>query len=154
MPRNAIRINFQEEKPWVWIPAGYEPGYGHPYGDRGNGLTYGWDLDNSTAHNVRSIDPDQRYDTLIHLQKLGDRTWEIELANGTYFVYLVCGDPEYANQINTVDIEGTVVTDPDGADHFDEYNVEVEVTDGRLTIRPAAGAQNAKLCFVEIAGLP
>ena len=51
-------------------------------------------------------------------------------------------------------VEGTVVTDPDGADHFDEYNVEVEVTDGRLTIRPAGGASDAKICFVESAGWP
>ncbi len=152
----AVKINLQPAGSVA--PAGYEPDAGDAYGDRGNGLTYGWDGDNYNTRE-RGVDPDQRYDTFNHVQKSDDdayayQIWEIELANGRYSVYLVCGDPSYDDQINTLDLEGTVVTDPDGGDYFDEYYVEVEVADGHLTIRPAAGAQNAKLCFVEIAGLP
>jgi hypothetical protein len=47
-------------------------------------------------------------------------------------------------------VEGTVITDPDPYDNFDEYNLTVSVTDGRLTITTAAGAVNVKICFVEI----
>jgi hypothetical protein len=60
------------------------------------------------------------------------------------------GDPGYKNQINTVNIEGIVIEDPDGEDNFDEYIVVVEVKDKRLTISPGEGADNAKICFVDI----
>jgi len=92
-----------------------------------------------------------RYATLNHMQTGGtDKVWKIKLANGTYIVYLVMGDPDYVNQVNSVSIEGVVKEDPDGADNFDEYHAIVEVTDNRLTIAPATGSVNAKICFVEI----
>jgi len=45
-----------------------------------------------------------------------------------------------------------IQVDPDGQDHFDEYTLSVTVADGRLTLVPAEGASNAKLCFIEISG--
>jgi len=143
----TIKINFQPAA--AQVPTGYEVDSGEAYADRGNGLTYGWDVKNTQTRD-RNADPDQRYDTLNHLQKQDDRTWEIELSNGTYDVWLVCGDPSFTDQVNTMDVEGTVCTDPDGQDNFDEYNIQVNVTDGRLTITPAAGSSNSKICFVEI----
>jgi len=143
----TIKINFQPAA--AQVPTGYEVDSGEAYGDRGNGLTYGWDVKNTQTRD-RNADPDQRYDTLNHLQKKDDLTWEIELSNGTYDVWLVCGDPSFTDQVNTMDVEGTVCTDPDGQDNFDEYNIQVNVTDGRLTITPAAGSSNSKICFVEI----
>jgi len=143
----TIKINFQPAASQV--PAGYEPDSGAAYGDRGNGLTYGWDA-TVTQTRDRGVDPDQRYDTLNHMQLGGEYTWEIGLANGTYDLWLVFGDPVFADTINTIDVEGTVCTDPDGQDNFDEYNIQVGVTDGRLTISPAAGSSNAKICFIEI----
>ncbi|MHC4740104.1 MAG: right-handed parallel beta-helix repeat-containing protein, partial [Planctomycetota bacterium] len=143
----TIKINFQLLG--ADIPTGYEPDYGDAYGDRGNGLSYGWDVTNDETRDREAV-PDQRYDTLNHLQKLADRTWEIGLSNDTYDVWLVCGDPTYPDMINTMDVEGTVCTDPDGQDDFDEYNIQVSVSDGRFTISPAAGSDNAKICFIEI----
>jgi hypothetical protein len=143
----TIKINFQPAASQV--PAGYEPDSGAVYGDRGNGLTYGWDATLNETRD-RGVDPDQRYDTLNHMEPTVDYTWEIGLSNGTYDVWLVCGDPSYTDQINTVDVEGTVCTDPDGQDNFDEYNIQVDVTDGKLTISPATGSSNAKICFIEI----
>jgi hypothetical protein len=144
----TVKINFQPAASQV--PAGYEPDSGAVYGDRGNGLTYGWDATLNHTRD-RGVDPDQRYDTLNHMQPFAvDYTWEIGLNNGTYDVWLVCGDPSYADSINTLDVEGTVCTDPDGQDNFDEYNIQVDVTDGKLTISPATGSSNAKICFIEI----
>jgi len=143
----TIKINFQPAASQV--PAGYEPDSGAVYGDRGNGLTYGWDATLNETRD-RGVDTDQRYDTLNHMQPTGDYTWEIALANGTYDLWLVFGDPAYPDTINTMDVEGTVCTDPDGQDNFDEYNIQVGVTDGRLTISPAAGSSNSKICFIEI----
>jgi len=48
------------------------------------------------------------------------------------------------------DIEGTIVPDIEEDNYSDEYTLRnLEVTDGRLTIAPAEGAFNGKLCFVE-----
>jgi hypothetical protein len=87
------------------------------------------------------------------MQKSGNVIWEIQVPNGTYSVHLVCGDPSATDQIDTVSIEGTVCTDPTpNSGNFDEYNVQVNVTDGKLTVNPAPGASNAKVCFIDITG--
>jgi hypothetical protein len=63
----------------------------------------------------------------------------------------LCGDANYTNQINNIDVEGIILTDPDGEDNFDEYtDINVNVYDGKLTIKEAAGASNAKICAIEI----
>ena len=76
--------------------------------------------------------------------------WEIALSPGTYSVNWVAGDVAYADQLNNFNIEGTVVNDMDGQDNFDAFTATVTVTDGRLTLRPAAGASNAKINFIHI----
>lgn len=147
-PGVGIQINFQPAT--ASTPAGYLADSGAVFGDRGNGQTYGWDQTNNETRD-RNTHADQRYDTLNHFQKSGSRTWEIALPNGTYNVTLVAGDPGFTDQINNLNVEGVILTDPDGADNFDEYvNVAVVVADGRLTITPAAGASNAKINYIEI----
>ena len=148
----ALKINFQQVGGEV--PEGYLPDGGEVFGDRGNGYSYGWDMDiQGTSRDRGSANAsDERYDTLIHLQKDGrNNVWEIELPNGTYDLYMVCGDPDNTDQINDFDVEGVVVTDPDGEDNFDEYTLTVEVADGLLTIKPAESANNCKIMFVDIA---
>jgi len=147
----SVKINFQPAASET--PEGYLADTGVVFGDQGNGFSYGWDSDISADMRDRGADDDQRYDTLTHLQKATTpAVWEIALENGQYEVFLVCGDPSNTNQTNTMDIEGVVVEDPDGEDNFDEYEVTVEVTDGRLTITAAmdAGGDNAKVAFVDI----
>src|SRR5262249_45062250 len=127
------------------------------FADRGNGYRYGWNVDNTAnARNRNSANaPDERYDTLNHLQRAGGAgRWEIALPKGTYNLHVVAGDPDFVDSINSLNLEGTVVTAPDGNDNFDEYNAVVTVTDGRLTITPAAGAVNAKLDFIDISPRP
>lgn len=148
VPPSDINVNFQPAGSEV--PSGYLADTGAAYGDRGNGYTYGWLGGANTATRDRGANPDQRYDTLNHFQKEAALTWEIAVPNGTYDVFLVAGDPSYTDQVNTLSIEGVVVTDPDGMDNFDEYSVQVVVSDGQLTVVPAAGASNAKICFIDI----
>ena len=133
----TVYINFQQ--PASETPEGYLPDAGAVFGDRGNGFSYGWDRDiNADARDRDSGNaPDQRWDTLIHLQKGADVIWEIALENGLYNVYIVAGDAGYTDQINTFDIEGVLVEDPDGeAGNFDELTATVTVADGRLSRRP------------------
>jgi chitodextrinase len=146
----SAKVNFQPSASPV--PSGYMGDSGAAYADRGNGYSYGWDTDNAanTRDRGTSAHADARYRTLNHMQVSANRKWEIGLANGSYSVKVVAGDPSFTNQTNSLNIEGTTLTDPDGQDNFDEYTVTVTVSDGRLTIQPASGASNAKICFVEI----
>ena len=154
---SEIKINFQSTgSP---IPEGYLPDYGEVFGDRGNGWNYGWDEDMKGHARDRNSGnaPDQRYDTLNHPQYGTDSIWEIALPNGTYNLFLVCGDPSYGNQTNNYDVEGVLLIDPDPyppepAFDFDEFNVTVELSDGLLTIKPGPGSENCKINFVDIEG--
>ena len=98
--------------------------------------------------------PDQRYDTLTHLQKEGnsDAIWEMAVSNGTYQVRLVAGDAAYYDSLFRLSVEGVLALSgtPTSANRWVEGTATVSVTDGRITVRSAAGASNNKLCFVEI----
>jgi hypothetical protein len=131
------------------VPDGYVADTGQVFGDRGGGLRYGWDASVEGDMRERDRHEDQRYDTLAHLSKDGDRTWEIEVPAGTYDVRLAVGDPEHTDQVNRLDVEG-VTLDDQVADNFDTRSATVEVADGRLTVRPAPGGSNAKICFVKL----
>jgi len=145
----TVYINFQPAGSEV--PDGYLADTGEVFGDRGNGFSYGWDHDTTADTRDRGSHDDQRYDTTDHFSKNGDAIWEIALENGDYSLLIVCGDAGYTDQTNTLDVEGTIIEDPNGqTGNFDKYEVEVTVEDGRLTITPAAGASNAKICFVDI----
>ncbi len=143
-----VKINFQPSS--AQIPEGYFPDYGEVFGDRDNGFFYGWDRDIQGDSRRRGRSLDKRYDTLVQMQEDGPTTWEIELPNGGYTIFLACGDPSYTDQINTMDVEGVILVDPDGRDNFDEYNVTVIVNDGRLTIQPAPAGTKCKVMFLHI----
>ena len=151
-----VKINFQQAG--GEIPEEYLPDYGEVFGDRDDGWRYGWDRDiQGDARNRGSGNAiDERYDTLIHLQKGANAIWEIELPNGVYELFLVWGDPDYTDQTNTFDVEGVILEDPDGQAgsgfDFDEFNVTAIVADGRLTIQPAEGSANSKIMFLDILG--
>jgi len=148
---SKLKINFQSTgSP---IPEGYLPDYGEVFGDRGNGWSYGWsqDINRHTRDRNNAAAPDQRYDTLIHFYGTG-AVWEIELPNGTYNLFLVCGDPSNADTNNQIEMEGEILADdPDGEDSFDEFELTVTITDGRLTWSEPAGSY-VKPCFIEIEG--
>jgi hypothetical protein len=143
-----IKINFQPSS--APIPDGYLADFGELFGDRGNGYTYGWDMDIQGDSRRRGVSSDPRYDTVVQMQEGDPRTWEIELPAGGYQLFIACGDAGYNDQIDTIDVEGTIFTDPDGRDNYDEYDGTIIVTDGRLTIKPAPGGTKCKLLFLHI----
>jgi hypothetical protein len=151
------KINFQPASSPV--PAGYLPDAGLVYGNRGNGLSYGWSVDNTSNMFDRnsSRSPDQRYDTLCRMQQTGDSTrWEIAVPNGTYDVYIVAGDPQNQSGTFRISAEGVLVVsgDPTLSNRWISGRKTVSVSDGRLTIGNAAGAKQNKICFIEITKLP
>jgi len=144
-----IKINFQLAG--TPVPEGYLADTGLTFADRGNGYSYGWsqDMTSQTRDRNNAAAPDQRYDTLIHFMGTG-AVWEIELPPGTYRVFIVCGDPSYADSNNQIVLEGELLAeDPDGLDSYDEFELRVTVTDGRLTWSEPEGAY-VKPCFIEI----
>ncbi len=142
-----VKVNFQ---PNGSTPAGYISDNGAAFGNR-NGFSYGWLGGSNGNTRIRSGgSSDLRLRTLNHLEKSGDRTWEIGVPNGDYLLEIACGDAEFPDQVNNLSVEGIQVSDPDGQDNFDTYNLTVTVNDGRLTIAPGNGSQNAKICYIDI----
>ena len=153
-PSAAILINFQPAASPA--PAGYLVDGGLVYGSRGNGQSYGWTIDNTAQTRDRNAanSPDQRYDTLTHLQKPAnpDAVWEIAVPNGSYRVRIVSGDASNVDSVFRVAAEGVLVVSgtPSTSTRWIEGTATVAVSDGRLTIRSGAGASNNKICFLEI----
>ena len=156
-----IAINFQS--PTGLDMFGMMQDVGKPFGDRGNGYTYGWVDDfgspisvesgmrwRNTNISVPGLPADPRWATLSHMT--GHR-WEIELPNGEYSVIAILGEPDVGStSTNMLDIEGISFNDPDLNQNWrgeaDLYMTRVNVTDGRLTLDDLG--TGCKLMYVEI----
>lgn len=139
------------------MPAGYALDSGSAYGTRSGGAVYGWNIDNSVNTRDRNAagSPDQRYDTLIHLQRTGSATtWEIAVPNGRYTVHVVSGDPDNTDSVYRINVEGvlTVSGTPTSSAHWVEGTAVVTVSDGRLTVTNRTGSSNDKLDYIDIIG--
>lgn len=151
-------INFQPAS--APAMAGWLVDGGLPFGDRGDGLSYGWNIDLSATTRDRNAaaSADQLHDTLVHLQKAGteNATWEIAVPNGTYQVRLIAGDPSFFDSVFRIAAEGVVVIDgtPSTTQPWFDQTATVTVGDGRLTVGSATGASNNKLNAIEIHQIP
>ena len=169
----AVTVNFQPDG--MANVANTRGDFGRLYGERGNGLTYGWNRDLEAAGDVFDRDTtiddysltastqvgiDERYDTGVELE-LGDE-WSIDVPDGkTYAVAIVSGDPNVADpdraspQVWTyLDVNGTLFLNgrlqPQWA--FAEVSGYVEAgEDGRITISVDERTQNGRLLWVRIA---
>jgi glucose/arabinose dehydrogenase len=136
------------------VPNRYLPDTGLVFGDRGDGLSYGWSSDHTDVSRDRGINPDQRLDTLIHFH--AGQKWEFALPIGQYDVTVSIGDPQFSSTY-TINAEGVnywnaVALSPGG---FLTATHQVTVSDGRLTIdQGAAGEIASRINFVQIVGLP
>jgi N-acetylneuraminic acid mutarotase len=151
----ALSVNFQPSG--AATPSGYAADTGATYASRGNGYSYGWNQSAATFTRDRNnkTAPDQRYDTLVHTQLYGERKWELAVPNGTYNVRIVAGDPSYTDSSIRLAAENTIVAEGalSSSRHFIDASKSVSVSDGRLTISNASGAQNNKICFVQVTSI-
>ncbi|MBI3880711.1 MAG: PQQ-dependent sugar dehydrogenase [Verrucomicrobia bacterium] len=152
----SLKINFQTAASVT--PSGYLADAGFAFGDRSNGWFYGWNGDNTANARERGAtnSPDARYDTFNHLQKpASPDTWEIAVPNGRYSVRLVAGDPQNTDSVFRLALEGAFAMDatPDAGHLWADTTNVITVSDGRLTLSPASGASNAKICFLELTRL-
>jgi glucose/arabinose dehydrogenase/PKD repeat protein len=147
-------INFQPAGSPV--PAGYLADTGAIFGNRGNGQSYGWNLNNAATARDRNAanSADQRYDTLQHLQKPENPNarWELLVPNGSYRVRVVAGDASHFDSVFRLSVEGVLAVSgtPTSATRWLEGTVTVNVSDGRLTVSNGTGASNNKICFIEV----
>jgi len=150
----GVKINFQPVG--VQVPSGYLADTGAVFGSRGNGFSYGWNANNASTARDRNApaSPDQRYDTLQHMQLAANSNafWEIEVPNGSYLVTLVSGDPSYIDSVYKIQAENTLLLSgkPSATKRWFTASAVIGVTDGRLTLRNATGSSNNKICFVDI----
>jgi hypothetical protein len=147
-----VKINFQPAS--APVPAGFLKDDGSPYGSRGSGYVYGWNADNCAAARDRNagLSPGQQYDTLVHMQQNGTFTWEMAVPDGNYQVLLAAGDPSYTNSVYKIAVEGVLAVNgtPTSSSPWKEGTVSVHVTDGRLTVSSASGADNNKINFIQV----
>jgi probable HAF family extracellular repeat protein len=149
-------VNFQPAG--ATTPVGYRADTGAVFGSRGGGMTFGWNVANgaNTRDRNAALSPDQRYDTLTHMQKPGGGTrWEIAVPNGLYLVHAVAGDPVATDSTFRITVEGVLAVSgtPSASRHWIEGTVQVNVTDGRITVANGTGAVNNKLNYVDVIGV-
>ena len=149
----VARVNFQTADSQGF--AGYVAYTGAVFGNRGNGFSYGWNIANTANARNRNLaaSPDERYDTLNHLQKPGGAgRWELGVPDGRYLVHVVAGDPSKVDSTYRITVEGQAAISgtPTAAQHWFEGTVVVTVADGRLTITNGPGAVNNKLDYVDV----
>jgi hypothetical protein len=122
----------------------------------GNGLSYGWNSDNSVNARDRdsSRSPDELHDGFIHMQKPSDpnASWKIAVPNGTYTVHLVAGDPDNFDSVFKINVNGTLAVNgtPTSANRWLQGTVTVTVTNGVLVVSNATGSVNNKIDYIDI----
>lgn len=149
---DVFLVNFQSDE--ATPPPGYLIDHGLAFGDRGNGVAYGWSSDHTDQARERSLVADQRFDTLIHFEQ--GQIWEFALPAGTYAVTVAVGDPANNDGRHTINVEGVSfwANTPDGNGPL-EKTLVVAVVDGRLSIDQGSAAHKAtRIDFVHIVGLP
>jgi uncharacterized delta-60 repeat protein len=152
---DIARVNFQvTPSPHAFA---YEPDLGLTFGTRSNGQQFGWDVDNKANARDRGFAAapgmSMIYTTFNHMQKpVGARKWELAVPNGLYTVKLAAGDPKQLDSVYKMNLEGQLALSgtPSGLTRWFESTVNVQVSDGRLTLSNAAGAKNNKIAFIEI----
>ncbi|HKQ40029.1 MAG TPA: MBG domain-containing protein, partial [Verrucomicrobiae bacterium] len=149
-PAFAVKINFQPAASPV--PTGYLPDDGSLFATHGN-YAYGWNLKsgNTTYDRNSALSLDQRYDTFNDMKN--GRIWEIAVPNGSYSIFMVAGDPDRFDSVYRLNVENVLVVSgtPTTGNRWISGSATVGVTDGRLTVSSGAGANNNKICFIDIA---
>jgi Bacterial Ig domain len=145
----SANINFQIAG--VTPPIGYFADNGEVYGDRGNGLTYGWNVNHAANARNRGGSADLRLSTLCQFQSGG--AWGCAVPNGVYSVTVGIGDGGYASTY-TINVEGVNYwnVQPLSAGQFINRTRAVNVSDGNLTIDQGTGGfEETRINYVIIA---
>ncbi len=131
---NEIRINFQPAE--IPVPKGFYADSGLAFGTRSDGLSYGWNNDNTKATRKRGKSEKIEEDTLVHFPADRIGTWEMAVPNGLYEVLVCVGDSAFPVRGQTLYAEGETLCrglSLAAGDFWHEAKL-VTVRDGRLSI--------------------
>lgn len=133
---------------YFWL---YEADRGEAFSQKPSGFRYGWNDENTGHTYERNSDlaPDERYDRGI---VMGDKKWEMEVEPGIYRVLIVAGDAGVTDAVYKINVENTLVVNGIPSSEFPWVTgyADVEVTDGKLTISSAPGAENNRLAYLHV----
>ncbi len=163
LPLFQVHINYTSSS-GISVP-GYLSDIGLAYGNRGNGLNFGWSRDdraNGIDRNAANA-PDELQDSFhaMHGQGTANITWRLALPNGDYSVHLIAGDPADTTSLYKINVGAGPtggVTAINGrasaASPWLENTVAITVTQGLLYVTSGSGAQNSKIDAIDITPLP
>jgi hypothetical protein len=152
-----VSISFQPAS--FPLQSGYKGDFGYTFGARGNGYSYGWNVD----HTARTFaySPLPGYETiwgaqwsLIKMLPGSSTSWEIALANGTYDVSILAAGYQCQGQLQQIAAEGVLVVNGTAGWDYDTYvggTQTVSVSDGRLTITNGPTAELNCIDSIQIA---
>lgn len=148
-PRFRFRINFQPEG--ILTPGGFLPDTGRVFGDRENGLHYGWNVDSRAQMRrdpwfISSVNAES--DTLAFFGT--SRIWEMAVPDGIYRVTVQSGSGAFSGS-HLIYAEGELVLNATTTVNMTSYATgtrTVPVSDGRLTL--TSGRNATTINFIEI----
>jgi subtilisin family serine protease len=149
----VISINFQSTKyaPVVLGGTTWASADGAVFGARWEGLSYGCDVGTTSTYNTDNAQsPDERYDTGVYAPLAS--TFEVAVPNGTYTVTVCVGDALSTTGKLRAEVEGVpiVAGNATATTHWYTGTVTVVVSDGRLTLRSAAGGSVNRWAWIQI----
>lgn len=118
--------------------------HGQPFDERRG---YGWQRDLSSSHRDRGGRDGKARQTFVFTRS--QDTWECAVPSGRYEVTVCVGDSAHAQQHQRVIVESqTLLEDVSTrSGEFAESSVEVNVTDGRLTVVIGSGRTGSNTCL-------
>jgi pectate lyase len=136
----AVSISFQPAS--FPLQSGYKGDYGHVFGNRGNGYSYGWNVSHTARTFGYSAIPGWEGTfgaawSLIRMLPGPTTRWEIAVTNGTYEISIVAAGYRCQGQLQQIAAEGVLVVNSVAGWDYDTYvggTQQVLVQDGRLTI--------------------
>jgi hypothetical protein len=144
------------------VPAGNVNDVGLAFGSRGNGLTFGWNQDNTanTFDRDNPASPNEQDDSFAETQAPSNpnASWQIAVPNGTYTVHVGVGDPNdlgFTGPLNSfykIKVQNalTVSYKPTATNPWNGGQATVVVSNGLLTVSNALGAVNNKIDFITL----
>ena len=135
-----INISFQPAS--FPLQSSFKGDFGQVFGARGNGYSYGWNVDHTARTFAYSPIPgiETIYGaqwSLIKMLPGSSTSWEIALANGTYDVSILAAGYQCQGQLQQIAAEGVLVVNATAGWDYDTWvggTQTVTVNDGRLTV--------------------
>jgi hypothetical protein len=152
----AVNISFQPSN--FPLQAGYKGDYGHVFGNRGNGYSYGWNVSHTSRTFAYSPLPGWEKTwgaawSLIHMLPGPTTRWEIPVSNGNYEVTILAAGYRCQGQLQQIAVEGVLVVNGVAGWDYDTYEGGTQlvlVQDGRLTVTNGPTAAENCIDYIQI----